>query len=206
MFKLGKMLCYWTSRVMVPNCTFMFSNTSFELSACFPHVAQSTRTTQHLNSVGCFTRNRSSNLKSFTRRGIMKGLRFIHKMTLLTATTLPWLKKCVGCGTKQICPNQHVAQIGRSLLDNPRWFIKNWLQLGIALNNVPIFLNNTINVFFAKGEYLIKQATRCSLHLDLLTKQSCWETFLKCAAAAWIHSSLYALCLNLSAKNSACCW
>ncbi len=120
MFKLGKMLCYWTSRVMVPNCTFMFSNTSFELSACFPHVAQSTRTTQHLNSVGCFTRNRSSNLKSFTRRGIMKGLRFIHKMTLLTATTLPWLKKCVGCGTKQICPNQHVAQIGSS----PSWELR----------------------------------------------------------------------------------
>ncbi len=56
--------------------------------------------------------------------------------------------------------------------------------------------------FFAKGEYRIKQLTRCSLNSDLLTRQSCGEEFLKCAAAAWIHSSLRSLpeyvCQDLS--------
>ncbi len=83
---------------------------------------------------------------------MIKSLRFVRKITLLTATTLKIAKKyntqtMCWLRNQQIRPNQHVVQIG----SHPRWFIRNRLQLGITLNNESIFLNYTINVFCQRG-------------------------------------------------------
>ncbi len=187
---------------MMSDCTSMFSNTSFALSTCFPHIAQSTRTTQQINN--CFTRNRSTNLKKLTRRRMIKSLRFERKITLLGATTLKIAKKYIiqtmcWLRNQQIRPNQHVVQIG----SHPRWFIRNRLQLGITLNNESIFLNYTINVFCQRGipNKAIKTLlfTCRSLNQEILLGRIS-------KTCGGLDSSLYALCLTLSAKISACCW
>ncbi len=83
---------------------------------------------------------------------MIKSLRFVRKITLLTATTLKIAKKyntqtMCWLRNQQIRPNQHVVQIG----SHPRWFIRNRLELGITLNNESIFLNYSINVFCQRG-------------------------------------------------------
>ncbi len=56
MSKLEKNLCHWTFRFMMSNCTLIFNKSSFKLSVCFPNIAQSTRTIQHVND-GIVPRN-----------------------------------------------------------------------------------------------------------------------------------------------------
>ncbi len=168
------------------DCTLMFSNTSFELSTCFPHIAESTRTMQQINNY------RSTNLKKLTRRRMIKSLRFERKITLLGATTLKiaksiLFKQCVGCGTNRSTLTSMLCRLGatRGGLSEIDWtwdHAEQWVNISELYHQC----------FFAKGEYWIKQLTRCYLHVDLLTRQSCWEELLKhvvAAVAAWIHSS-----------------